>query len=183
MTRFLLLFLALGLLACDKPKTPNVAEMVPTQFIKEMGLSPQKPDFVFPGFSYQTLEGETRHLPAQPGKVIFLNFWATWCMPCKKEMPDIEELHGLMQGENFQILAVSMGEKSSRVAHFLKKFPYSFPIGLDPDSKVSDLFQINALPTTMVIDKQGRLRAQAIGPRVWRNQQFVDFLKVLSKEP
>ena len=179
-TIILMLFAAMWLQACETPTEPDVTQMPQGDFLEEMGLKPDQPDQVIANFAFQPFRKSQGQLVQTPGEVIFLNFWATWCMPCKKEMPDMEELATIMSRHQFRIVAISVGESPAKVENFLAQFPYSFEIGLDPKSKVAKSFGLDALPTTMVIDGQGRLRALAVGPRAWRNDKFIGFLKELA---
>jgi len=179
--RTLLLLLACLLLqACETPSEPDITQMPQGDFLEEMGLKPNQPDQVIADFSFLPFRKSQGKLFQQQGEVIFLNFWATWCVPCKKEMPDMEELATLMSKHQFRIVAISVGESPAKVENFLSQFPYSFEIGLDPKSKIAKSFGLDALPTTMIIDGQGRLRAIAVGPRQWRNDKFIGFLKELA---
>ncbi|MBI4636671.1 MAG: TlpA family protein disulfide reductase [Candidatus Rokubacteria bacterium] len=118
-------------------------------------------DFTVPG-----LTGQTLRLSDFKGKVVLLNFWATWCPPCKEEMPSMERLYRRYKDKGFTILAVSIDSGSAApVAAFVKKFGLTFPIGLDPEFAVANLYTVRALPSTFLIDRSGALTALAMGPR------------------
>ncbi len=132
-------------------------------------------------FNYLTSTGKKGSLSQHFGEVIFLNFWATWCVPCKHEMPDMEELHYLMKGEKFRMLAVAFSESDEKVGKFLKDYPYSFDIIPDKENTIGEKFFITGLPTTLIIDKKGKLLGKAMGPRDWKAPRVVRFLKQISR--
>lgn len=102
------------------------------------------------------------------GKVVFLNFWATWCKPCEEEMPAMERLYQQYRDRGLVVLAISAdAEGAPVVAPFVKRHKLTFPIGLDPKMNVSSLYGVWALPSTFIIDKQGKRILFANGPREW----------------
>jgi peroxiredoxin len=112
-------------------------------------------------------------LKEQHGKVVVLNFWATWCPPCRKEMPDLETLYQQFKDQGLLILAIS-DEDAGKVKPFIAQQKVTYPILLDPDRKVNDLFQIEGIPKTFVYDRNGKLVAQSIDMRTRR--QFLEML-------
>jgi peroxiredoxin len=126
------------------------------------------------GFTLTGLDGKRYTLADLKGRVVMLNFWATWCPPCRKEMPDMEKLSIELESKGLTILAVS-NEDRETVERFLAKTPYSFPVLLDPGGKVHATFQANAIPKTFIFDREGRLAAQAIDMRT--ESQFRELLK------
>ena len=124
-------------------------------------------------FTLAELGGKTWTLKEQRGKVVLLNFWATWCPPCRKEMPDLEKLYRQFKDQGFVILAIS-DEDADKVRPFIAQQKVTYPILLDPGRKVNDLFQIEGIPKTFVYDRGGRLVAQSIDMRTRR--QFLEML-------
>lgn len=148
-------------------------------FLK-IGITPIKGDKKTPDFSLQDLNGKKFELNQFKGKVIFLNFWATWCSPCKEEMPSMEVLHQQFKEKKFILLAISVdygGQKS--VKEFINKYQYTFPILLDPNGKTLDLFQVKGIPATFIIDKKGKMVGKAIGPRNWESQEVFSLINLL----
>ena len=121
-----------------------------------------------PDFSVSGLSGERIALRDLRGKVVFLNFWATWCPPCKQEMPSMERLYRRYKDRGFTIVAISIdtGDKAA-VASFVKTYGLTFPIGLDPTLEVANRYTVRALPSSVLIDKNGNTAAVALGPRDW----------------
>ncbi|MGD9080273.1 MAG: TlpA disulfide reductase family protein [Desulfobacterales bacterium] len=101
------------------------------------------------------------------GKVVFLNFWATWCAACVVEMPAMEKLHRRLKDKDFMMVAINMQESDAQVKAFFEKLKLSFTTLLDSSGEVAAGFAVNALPTTFVLDKEGRIVGAAIGPREW----------------
>jgi len=119
-------------------------------------------------FSVPTPDGKMLRLADQKGKVVFLNFWATWCPPCKEEMPAMERLYQRYKDKGFVVLALSVDAEGGRVVSpFVKEYKLSFPIGLDPKMEVADRYGVRALPTSFLANRTGALVAVALGPREW----------------
>jgi len=124
-------------------------------------------------FTLTDLQGKTWALKSLRGKVVLLNFWATWCPPCRKEMPDLQALYDQFQGQGLLILAIS-DEKADKVKPFLAERNVTYPILLDPGRKVNELFRIQGIPKSFVYDRDGKLVAQAIDMRT--RKQFLEML-------
>ena len=124
-------------------------------------------------FTLAELGGKTWTLKEQRGKVVLLNFWATWCPPCRKEMPDLGTLYRQFKDRGLVILAVS-DEDAGKVRPFIAEQKVTYPILLDPGRKVNELFQIEGIPKTFVYDRSGKLVAQSIDMRTRR--QFLEML-------
>ena len=127
-------------------------------------------------FSGTLIDGTVIELTDYQGKVVLLNFWATLCAPCLKEMPDLEELWHDTDGE-VVVLAISMGETEKRIRKFLEKHPFSFPIIADTNMKIVQLYGVKNLPITYLVDPDGAIIGRAIGPRNWAKPELVEFLK------
>ena len=128
------------------------------------------------GFSATLMDGTAIELTDYHGKVVVLNFWATWCTPCLKEMPDLEELWN-DSGGKVVVVAISMGETEEKIRKFLKKHHFSFPIIADTDMKIVQLYGVKNLPITYLVDPDGVIIGRAIGPRDWAKLELVEFLK------
>ena len=118
-------------------------------------------------FSLPTLAGETVGLSQFKGKVVFLNFWATWCGPCRAEMPSMETLYSSYREKGFEILAVNSGESRREVLAYIQEYGFSFPTLLDEDGKVSSGYGIQAIPTSYLIDRDGMIVARIVGSINW----------------
>lgn len=114
------------------------------------------------------------------GTITLLNFWATWCPPCKREMPSIENLYAATQDTNFRIVAVSVGETRSTVDNFIKKEKYSFPIYLDEKGILGGTMATQGIPTTYIVNKQGYIIAGTVGGRDYDDPAFISFIKELA---
>lgn len=111
-----------------------------------------------PGFSLPDRDGAEVSLEQWKGQVVLVNFWATWCGPCRKEMPLLEQIYQRYKGLGFTLLAVNVEDDSEAAERWLKEVPVSFPVLFDPDNQVSGLYEVLAMPSTVIIDRQGRLR-------------------------
>ncbi|HLY20380.1 MAG TPA: TlpA disulfide reductase family protein [Bryobacteraceae bacterium] len=125
------------------------------------------------GFALQDLDGRRWTLGELRGKVVLVNFWATWCPPCRKEMPDLEALYQRFGPRGLVILAVS-DEDAGKVGPFIAEHHFSYPILLDPGRKVNELFRVEGIPKSFVYDREGKLVAQAMDMRTGR--QFLEML-------
>lgn len=114
-------------------------------------------------FKLKDLNGKDVSLSDYKGKKVFLNFWASWCPPCKAEMPDIEKLYEETKDSDLVILAVNVGESKSEVTSFLNDNKYSFPVLLDSDQNITNQYNIKGIPTSFFIDKEGNIVSSKVG--------------------
>ncbi|MEJ2031927.1 MAG: TlpA disulfide reductase family protein [Deltaproteobacteria bacterium] len=132
-----------------------------------------------PDFILSDLHGKKWRLSDLRGKEVFLNFWATWCPPCRGEMPDMEALHREMTltAQPFQMIAVLSNDDPRRAAGFARKLNLTFPILVDEEGKAGAEYGITGVPETYIIDAHGILRAKFIGPRPWNSPGAKELLR------
>ena len=124
-------------------------------------------------FTLTDLQGKSWHLADLRGKVVLVNFWATWCPPCRKEMPDLESLYSQFKEQGFVVLAIS-DEEAAKVSPFLTERSITYPVLLDPGRKVNQEFEVEGIPKSFVYDRGGKLVAQSIDMRT--KKQFLEML-------
>ncbi len=135
-----------------------------------------------PSISVKTLEEKPATPADMAGKVLLLNFWATWCPPCKAEMPSIQALYDKTRDVAFDVMAISVAEKKATVAQFLKDNPrYTFPVFLDESGSASGPFVGRGIPTTFILDKQGRAIAGIVGSRSYDGPEVVRLMRSLAE--
>ena len=122
-------------------------------------------------FKVEKLGGGSQRLSDLHGKVIVLNFWATWCAPCKVEMPSLQGLYDQFKGKDLVVLAVDTLEGGELVNTFVKDYGYKFPVLLDTDGQVNSLYSVQALPTTYIIDRNGKVIAGKSGSHDWSSPE------------
>ena len=132
-----------------------------------------------PPLALRDIEGKEHHLADYKGKVVVLNFWATWCDPCREEMPAMQRLQDKLAGKPFVILAVDYGEGAPRVKDFLQKVPVRFTVLLDRDTTAATAWKVKVLPTTLVIDPQQKVRFVAVGDIGWDTQAVEEQIRKL----
>ncbi|WP_427337747.1 TlpA disulfide reductase family protein [Caloranaerobacter sp. DY30410] len=118
---------------------------------------------IAPEFTLETLEGKMVSLEDYRGKIVLINFWATWCPYCVKEMPDLNRLYLENKDDNFVVLGIDVAENKSKVENFVKEGGYEFPILLDKTGKVAQNYLVSGLPMSVMIDEKGRIRALHLG--------------------
>ncbi|AEH47705.1 TlpA disulfide reductase family protein [Parageobacillus thermoglucosidasius] len=133
---------------------------------KEVGLSVGN---VAPDFSLRTLDGQAVRLSDFRGKPVIVNFWTTWCPPCKKEMPDMEKFYKAYHSE-VALLAVHLTSQDTRenAKSFVSEYQISFPVALDEKKKALKLYQIQTIPTSYIIDRDGVIRKKIVGPMTYK---------------
>ena len=148
-------------------------------FLK-IGIQPIKGDKKAPNFCLEDLKGKKSELNNFKGKVIFLNFWATWCGPCKEEMPSMEILFQQFKEKDFVFLSISVDYEGRKpVKEFIEKQRYTFPVLLDPKCDVLDLYEVKRIPTTILIDKNRKVIGKVTGPMNWKSQEVFSLLNIL----
>lgn len=137
--------------------------------------------FTAPDFSLTTMDGKTLHLSELRGQVVFLNFWTSWCPPCEKEMPALQQLHE--QSPEVAVVAVNLTDQDNLddVRAFLDRYQITFDIPLDNRGEVSRLFQIQALPTSFFIDRQGIIRKVVYGGPISRSLLFAETERLMEE--
>ena len=127
-------------------------------------------------FQLPTLRGDYVRLSDYRGKVVFLNLWATWCPPCREEMPSMESLYRRLKSRDFEMLAVSIDREGEKVVRpFAAKYGLTFPVLLDPESKTHRLYGLTGVPETFIVDKNGMVIKRIIGPQNWINKDWLDY--------
>jgi len=118
-------------------------------------------------FSLPLLEGKTKSLGSYKGKVVFLNFWATWCGPCRLEMPSMESIYKKFNDKGLEILAVNCSEDKATVSSYMINEGFTFPALLDLDGKVRSAYGVQSIPTTFLIDRDGMIVLRLVGSIDW----------------
>jgi peroxiredoxin len=127
--------------------------------------------------------GERVRLSDYRGKTLIVNFWATWCPPCRAEMPSMQRAWEQLQGEDIDLIAINVGESGDDIARFIEQVPVDFRLPMDRDSEVVQAWPVRGLPTTFVVDPRGRLAYKAAGEREWDDPALLDQVRTLMSEP
>ena len=134
-----------------------------------------------PPLALRDLDGREHRLADYRGKVVVINFWATWCEPCREEMPSLQRLADHMAGRPFVLLGVDMADSEPRVRAFLQQTPVRFPLLLDRDGAVAKAWKVKLLPTTLIIDQAQRIRHAAYGELAWDSAEIKAAIEQLLK--
>jgi thiol-disulfide isomerase/thioredoxin len=167
--------LALFLPGCQQDSHSSGATAIANEEAPRIG-------YLAPNFRLTNLHGEEVSMASLEGKVVLVNFWATWCGPCRDEMPSMETLYHDYKGKGFEILAISSDmDGAPAVQPFVKKLGLSYPILLDTDFRVDDKYLIQSVPTTVLVDKNGFITRRVVGGRNWSNPESRDLIEKLLK--
>ena len=132
-----------------------------------------------PPFTLPDLDGDAWSLEDARGQVVVVNFWATWCPPCVAEMPALERLQAAFAGEPLQVVAVNVAEEPYDVALFLRRIPVDLTILLDQEASTQKSWGVRGLPTTVILDPEGRVRHHVAGQREWDSPEIEAALRAL----
>jgi len=137
-----------------------------------------------PNFTATDINGNKISLSDYKGKVVLVNFWATWCSPCKEEIPQLNKLYKIMQNRDFVILAIAEDNKSSNeLKAFIKKYEMPFTVLTDPGRVIAGYYRLSGVPETFLIDKNGKLIYKFIGPKDWTGEELSEiFEKLINKK-
>ncbi len=142
-------------------------------------LSPTAPA---PDFTLARMGGANLRLQEQRGQVVMVNFWATWCAPCREEMPHLDRLYQKYRSSGFVLLGVNVDDDTGNAVALARKLGVKFPVLLDTDKKVSRLYELNAMPSTVLIDRDGRVRHVHRGYRSGTENTYEKLVRDLLKE-
>ncbi len=147
-------------------------------------LTALKKPVIAPEFTLPNIDGQKIHLSDFRGKVILINFWASWCPPCVREIPSMERLYRKLKGDKFAVLALNQMEDEDQVFTFTAQLALepTFTILFDSKSQVANQYDVRGLPTTYLIDKKGRIRYRAIGGRQLDDPQVIKIIRQLMAE-
>jgi len=143
------------------------------------GLTPLPDKPLAPDFMLTDLDENQHRLSDYRGRVVIINFWATWCPPCRAEMPSMQRAWEQLHKQGIQMLGVDVGEDEDTIFQFTANYPVEFPLLLDQDSRVIDQWPVRGLPTTFVVDPEGRIAYQAIGGREWDDPELLAQVRAL----
>ena len=133
-----------------------------------------------PGFELRRLADDSRiRLDALRGRVVLINFWATWCKPCEDEMPAMERLYQALREDGLELLAISVDADREEVARFQQRLQLSFPILLDPDQKVARAYQTFRYPESLLVGPDGVVVGRFVGPKAWDAAAYVERIRRL----
>jgi peroxiredoxin len=135
--------------------------------------------FIAPDFTLKGEDGNTYRLKDYRGKIVILNFWATWCPPCREEMPSMERAWHQIKDKGIVILAINVGEDADTIFEFTGQYPMTFPLPMDIDGEVVRQYPIRGLPTTYIIDSAGMATHRAVGSREWDASEILEQLEEL----
>jgi peroxiredoxin len=136
-------------------------------------LSPVEQQVMAPDFELADTEGRMHRLSDYRGKTVIINFWTTWCPPCREEIPSMNRAWKALQQEDVVILAINMGEDEDTIFIFTADYPADFPLLLDREGEVIARWPVKGLPTTYVVAPDGRIAYRAIGGREWDDPEFL----------
>ncbi len=132
-----------------------------------------------PDFSLQDTDGNTHTLASYKGRPVIINFWASWCSSCRKEMPSMNRAWQRIRSEGIEMIAINVGEDLQSIESFARLTPMEFPILLDTDGNTAEAWPVRGLPMTFVLDPQGKLVFRAIGSREWDDEVLLDKVRAL----
>ncbi|MGB5165066.1 MAG: TlpA disulfide reductase family protein [Woeseiaceae bacterium] len=135
-----------------------------------------------PDFSLKSSTGENLRLSEYRGDVVMINFWATWCGPCRQEMPLLDELYDRYQRVGFNLLGVNIDDDSSRAMKMVADLGVSFPVLFDERKEVSKLYQVNAMPVTVLVDRDGTVRHVHHGYKPGYEEKYLNEIRALLRE-
>jgi peroxiredoxin len=151
-------------------------------YFEKLRIEAPGKEITAPDFSLEDLSGKRINLKSFRGKVAFLNFWATWCIPCREEMPAMEKLHREFKKAGLEVVAVNFRETKKEVRKFFDELGLTFTGLLDKEGKVSEEYGAWSLPLSYFVNRKGEFAGKVIGPRKWESDESKAFFKVLLAE-
>ena len=159
----------------------DTAEKTVLQVMADLGFEPARKEARV-DFELAALDGSTRTLDDYAGSYVLLNFWATWCAPCRIEMPALERLHQELADGGLRVVGVDLGEETADVERFVEETGITFEIVIDDDLSTGRLYAARSLPMTYILDPEGTIVARAIGVRDWDSEPMRNMFAALVEE-
>ena len=144
--------------------------------LKKLRITPATQWIEAHDFAGKMMDAKSVNLQDYRGRFVLLNFWATWCSPCLKEMPDLENAYNEMGQEKLVVLAVGMGESVEKIKAFFNKYGFTFPLLADNRMKITKLYGVRNIPVTYLIDPDGVVLGRALGVRDWASPDLLAFI-------
>lgn len=135
-----------------------------------------------PDFALKSSTGENLRLSEYRGEVVMLNFWATWCGPCRQEMPLLDDLYNRYERVGFKLLGVNIDDNSQRAIDMMKELGVDFPVLFDASKDVSKLYEVNAMPVTVILDREGNVRYVHKGYKPGYEEKYLNEVRALLRE-
>jgi thiol-disulfide isomerase/thioredoxin len=171
-------FVGLGFLKLDLFAKTQGQEL--DQLFREMGVLQIPPDSEPLEVRLNDSAGRPVSLAEFRGKIVFINFWTTWCLACVIEMPSMEKLHQKFKDKDFVMIAINLQESAARVKQFYREYKLTFTTLLDSTGDVGAALGIRSIPTTFILDKNGRIIGKALGPREWESKESIALFEYLT---
>ncbi len=150
--------------------------------LMQLGFRVFKQQVEAPDFELENLKGETVTLSSFRGNLVFLNFWATWCPPCREEMPSMQTLYEKLEDEDFEIVAVDLQESRRTVADFIEERGFTFPVVIDSSGRTGSEYGARSIPTSYLIDRDGNAIGFLVGSRMWDGEDVEQVFRSLLED-
>ena len=155
--------------------------LLATTAFAEQSLAPVPGKVVAPDFTLQDTSGKTHSLSDYRGRPVIINFWTTWCPPCREELPSMNRAWDMIEDEGIAMLAINMGEDEDTIFIFSADYPTDFPVLMDSSGEVIEQWPVKGLPTTYVVAPDGTFAYPAIGGREWYDAALLEKVRALRK--
>ena len=132
-----------------------------------------------PKFTFKTMDGSSYTREHLAGKPIIVNFWATWCAPCRKEMPSLNRAWSVVEGEGIDMLAINLGDTVGSINEFMQEVPIDFPVVISTNPSDLNAWGVRGLPTTVVLNAEGKIVMKLVGPAEWDEDELLDRVRAL----
>lgn len=149
----------------------------------DVSLAPYRNASAAPEFELRDLDKQPHRLSSYRGKIVLVNFWASWCVPCVKEMPGMQRLADKLKDQPFEILAINVSDTENRIREFLKRMDLRLTILMDLDGETFKTWQGKVLPASFLLDRSGRVHYQVIGPLEWDSDEIRKIIEELLQHP
>lgn len=166
----------------SNPDEPTPMDSATAEILFSIGMSPFENRIPSEDFLLSMLGGGENNLDSYRGKVVFLNFWATWCPPCREEMPSMQVLYDELADDGLEILAVNVLEDEATVSAFVEENGFTYPVMLDRQGRVAMRYAVRAYPTTYLLDRDGKVIAVRTGFHEWDSPEMIEaFRSILAQ--